>query len=399
MGFGTENDLLLALLKDALTDGDSNTTGLQDIKADWNKVLLVAKQHSVLSLIYPICGEDEALCPQMIQSATKNAAISGAKQSYRLLFLTKYLVGKLREAGIQTIVLKGAATAQFYPVPEYRKSGDVDLLLTDPEQLDLCCKILECCNCIRKESQHALHHVAYETAGGIDVEVHTLLAEPFDHGKINKFLEKLVAKCKEQIVDTEIMGVTLPVLKDGYHAYELLLHMLQHFLRAGFGLKLLCDWVVFWNREVAKEECEIYSRLVRECGLKGFSDMVTRTCCTYLGLNEERVFFMEMGSEYDVEEFMREVLEAEEFGNSSSDRMVVMRGSSVWDYFREFHHQMRLNFPRAGKCFLFWPVLWIVTLINFMKNNRKVRNVSTKQILSKASQRSAIIRQMKLWKT
>lgn len=399
MGFGVENDLLLALLRESLTGADSKAIDWQENSADRKELLLVARQHSVLPLIYPVCVANDGMWPGEILAATQSAAISGAKQSYRLLFLTKFLVGKLKEAGISVIVLKGAATARFYPVAEYRKSGDVDLLLTDPGKLELCCRILEQCGCVRKEAQHALHHVAFETENGIDVELHTLLSEPFDHGKINKYLENLVTECGMQVEDADIMGVALPVLKDGYHGYELLLHMLQHFLRAGFGLKLLCDWVVFWNRGVSDEELAIYLKLVMESGLKGFSDMVTLACCTYLGLRKECVLQMEVGSDYDVEEFMREVLEAEEFGHSSSDRMVVMRGSSLWDYFREFHHQMRLNFPKSGKCFLLWPFLWLFTFVNFVENNQKVRNVSTKAIFSKAAQRSKIIQQMELWKS
>ena len=144
---------------------------------------------------------------------------------------------------------------------------------------------------------------------------------------------------------------------------------------------------------------ELYLRLIKESGLKGFSDTVTLACCEYLGLDEECVFWMQPDSGLDVEAFMMEVIEAEEFGRSSADRMVVMQGNGLWDYFREFHHQMRLTYPRISRCFLFWPILWIITLVNFVKNNKNVRNVSTKAVFSKAAQRSKIIQQMKLWKS
>ncbi len=406
MGLGKENDLLLALLKAALTGeegahwevfcGENAAAGDGTEFRQW---LQIAGAHSVLPLLYPVCVEQEKEYPGDIQEAVEKAAISASKQSYRLLFLSKFLVNQLKEADVPVVILKGVATAQFYPVPEYRKSGDVDLLLTEPDKLDLCCEVLEACGLVRKNEQHALHHISFAAEGGIDVELHTLLAEPFDNRKINQYLENLVGKCSSQVRQTEIMGIILPVLQDGFHAFELLLHMLQHFLRSGFGLKLLCDWVVFWNRECANAECETYLKLVRESGLKGFSDMVTLVCCRYLGLGKDRVAWMELGSDYDTAEFMREILEAEEFGRSSADRMVVMRGSGLWDYFREFHHQMRLNFPKAGKCFLCWPVLWMITLVNFVKNNRKVRNVSTKAVFDKAAQRSKIIQQMKLWKS
>lgn len=76
--------------------------------------------------------------------------------------------------------------------------------------------------------------------------------------------------------------------------------------------------------------------------------------------------------------------------------MVMMRGTGLLDYIREFHHQMHLNFPKAGKCFLVWPVLWVITLVKFLYNNRKVRNISTKEILKEAKRRSKLMEKIKI---
>jgi len=64
--------------------------------------------------------------------------------------------------------------------------------------------------------------------------------------------------------------------------------------------------------------------------------------------------------------------------------MVIVRGSGINGYIREFHHQMNLNYPKCGKIFLFWPVLWIATLIRFIYNNRKIRKTTSVDILKKA---------------
>ena len=254
------------------------------------------------------------------------------------------------------------------------------------------------CGCTVSQEQPALHHVVFRTPENIEVEIHTLLAEPFDNGKINQYLRERVVDCRQNVARADCMGVSLPILDTGYHAYELLLHMLQHFLRSGFGLKFLCDWVVFWNRDVSGEEQKKYLTLVQESGLRGFSDMVTLFCCTYLGLEWEKIEWMDIIGNYDVKSFGREILEAEEFGKSAKDRMVMMRGDRFGDYVREFHHQMRLNFPRASKYIPCWPVLWIVTLVRFLYNNRKIRQVSARSILKKAGQRSRVMEQIHLWK-
>ena len=89
-------------------------------------------------------------------------------------------------------------------------------------------------------------------------------------------------------------------------------------------------------------------------------------------------------------------MDAEEFGKAKN-RMVALRGNGLFDYVREFHHQMHLNFPKAGKIFLFWPVLWMITLIRFLRNNRKVRSVSSKELFESAGKRGKLVKGMKLF--
>lgn len=363
----------------------------------WDKLKKMATAHGVLSLLY---RELPADLPESakVQTQAQKAAGKSAMQCYHLLFQSKYMIGKLEAVGLSVVLLKGVGTAAYYPEPELRKSGDVDLLLIDKDKTELACKVLEDCGCIVKERQYALHHVVLTSPEGIDIELHTMLAEPFDNEKINKYMECKLAECKAGICRKDVCGVELPVLSPDFYAYELLLHMLQHFLRSGFGLKFLCDWVVFWEQEMEDSYKEHYLCLVEESGIRGFSDMITQICCTYLGLSKDAVAWMRPWKEYELTEFMKEILEAEEFGKSNSDRMVVLRSNGISGYVREFHHQMRLNFPKYGKCIVLWPMLWIITMLRFLINNRKIRKVSSGSIFRKAGQRSRLLMQIRLWK-
>ncbi len=387
-----EESCLLKLLRGELTGEYERLR-----PCEWENLFHVAKKHRVLSFLYHSLTEGEQV-PEWLKDEAVREARYTVQQSYRLLFLSRYLIRRLEEANIPVVLLKGAGTAGYYPVPELRKSGDVDLLLLAPKKTREAGKILEKAGCIMQEKQPTLHHIIYQTSEGIEVELHILLAEPFDNGEMNRYLHKKLSECEENIRRSVIMGIELPILDTAYHGYELLLHMLQHFLRAGFGLKLLCDWVVFWNHEAEETEKKKYLKLVKESGIKGFSDMVTLTCIRYLGLKAENVAWMELGKGYDIEGFLLDILEAEEFGRSAANRMVALRSQSPFDYIREFHHQMRLNFPISGKNVLCWPFLWVITLVRFLRNNRIVRRISTMSILGKAKQRSRMMRQIGLFK-
>ncbi len=359
-------------------------------RAAAEQVYQMADRHAVLSLV----AERFFDYPQLEQRA-REVCRQTALRSYRLLFLTKYVVAALRESGIDTVVLKGASTAYYYREPELRKSGDVDLQLLDPSRIHDAERVLLQKGFRTNTRQNANHHLSMLSPDGIEVELHSMLAEPFDNAEINRYLVQLTGRLGQHIQEREIMGVRLPVLSDGLQAFHLLIHMLQHFLRAGFGMKLLCDWAVFWNGAVEEKECALYRRLTADTGLENFSRMITSVCVYHLGLQGRNNGWLcrRLFSKEDEERFWWDILEAEEFGRSDSKSMVVLRHRGLKGYIREFHHQMHLNFPRADKCFLLFPVLWVVTLVRFLRNNRRVREVSLAQVLRTADRRS---RQMEL---
>ena len=403
---------ILGLLKIAL---NPNSDGLgaspEDLKdllsdmtsGDWNELAELSVRNSVAGLLYDLMEQVPDI-PEFARKRMTGFARKVVRANYRMLIVNRQLKEVLSEEGIDYCVMKGLAAASDFPVPDLRKSGDIDILLTDVNSADRAVKAIGKLGFIPEKDQHSLHHISMSDNTGLEIEVHTMLAEPFDNQKINEYLEKLVPECRNHVRKKEVMGIEIPVLEDSYHAYELMLHMLQHFLRAGFGVKLLCDWVVLWNRGLDEESRKQYMKLVNDSGIKGFSDMITRTCIKYLGLKRENVLWMEpfkngrqrQEQEEETEIFMDELRDAEEFGKSKN-RMVALRGNGLFDYVREFHHQMHLNFPKAGKVFLIWPVLWTLTLIRFLRNNRKVRSVSSKELLESAGKRGKLVKGMNLF--
>ena len=366
---------------------------------DYARVIAVAESHKVMALLHPVL--EHAGLQESIWKIVDRKGEQTVRQSYRLLMLSRYVIGLLKENGIDAILLKGCGTAAWYPVPELRKSGDIDLLFKSEDETRKALQILAQQGFVTTEDQPANHHIVCESRDSVSLELHMSLAEPFDSEKTNRFL----ADCQKEyfahrrVVDC--MGVAFELTSDGYHAFYLLLHMLQHYVRAGFGVKLLCDWVVFWESSLSEEEKKIFLRLTQESGTFGFAVMMTRVCVKYLGLREKQVEFLMQAEPKDVcdltEELMAEIFEAEEFGHSSKDRMVVLRGTGLMDYAWEFHHQMKLNYPKAGKIMVLYPVLWIMTLCGFLYRNRTLRKVSGRQILKKAKKRSQLTEQMRLF--
>lgn len=386
-----EDKLLLELLSEELR-GTQN--GEKHAGVNWQQLFARADRHRVLALLYNRIDTEATVETKQTWLAKSKSAVL---QSYHLLLTAKYVVELLEENQIPCVLLKGVTIANCYPVPELRKSGDVDVLLLDPKQKKQTEELLLKAGFSKSSEQHGSHHTVWYSPERIEAEIHTRLVELFTDDAANKTMDKQFAEISGQICRKNIMGVEFPVLREGFQAYHLLLHMLVHYMHSGFGLRLLCDWVVFWNNPVEQGEKEIYLRLVTESGLQKFSDMITSLCVHFLGLAEPELgntLFVE-----EAEEYLQEILEAEEFGTSDSDRLVVLQGTGIGAYIKEFHHQMKMNYPKAGKVWILWPVLWVCTLVRFVTNNHKLRRTSSWNILKKTHERSHKIKGLQLFQT
>ena len=393
-----EEQQLIHLLKEALTPDQEERQPLDLSEKALDRVIDLAGKHSVLSLLYdrlmelPLTNEQEHV--------VRRTAERVAQQNYHLLFLAKYLTGLFEEEQIAAVLLKGSVTASYYPVPELRKSGDVDLFVSDqadPARI----RVLLMQHGIKEQSkQHANHHISFDSPDGITIEIHTELIEQTGKKQLDSYVKANRNICLQHRVKKEVMGIELYSFDDAYQAYFLLIHMVEDFLRAGFGLKLLCDWVVVWNHGMEEGEKQTFLRLVTESGIYGFARMITAVCVQYLGLKEEPVAFL-MESEpierMKVESFFCDVLEAEEFGRSGKERMVVLQQGGLAGLVREFQHQVQLTYPNASKHWICMPVLWVMLFFGFLHRNRTLRKVSTWEVIKSARKRGRQAEQMDLF--
>ena len=380
------------------TSGQTAVDALTIESALWCNIIRLAREHAVLPLLYNVLAERDDI-PKELWEQSEQQSRKIVARGYRFLFLDKYITELLGAQGITAITLKGLVTATRYPVPELRKAGDIDILVTDEADFKEACDILVQEGFHMESVQHSLHHTAFANPEGIVVELHGMLAEPFSDAQVNQFLKELLPEYTKTASDNTYWGVTLKEPAPAYHAFYLILHMLQHFLRAGFGLKNLCDWVVFWNQGMSEAEQQLFASFLKQSKTEGFVRILTAACVRYLGLRKEQVEFLhpETVSRSVIDEFIAEIFESEEFGKADKERMVAVEGTGLGAYAKEFHHQMCLNYPKASRIFLIWPVLWICTLHQFLKNNRTLRKISSVAVLKKARKRGKLVEQMRLF--
>lgn len=391
---GETERTLLEFLGQSLKKSNSDCETPDCSAEEWMQILVLAERHEVLALLENILDLDKLPEGYKLGLQFKNART--VHKGISLQALNSRLTALLNKEGITAVTLKGSAVARFYPVPEFRKTTDIDLFLFSETDAEKAGDIL-CANGFKfSEEWHANHHLVMISEKGETVELHTAWADEFKEKYLNQYLEKIQKDSIKHCLPIDYEGARLYVYETAWQGYYLLIHMLQHFVGSGFGLRNLCDWVVLWENCDDEKARKDFFKMACDSGTAEFAKAVTAVCVKYLGFDMEKSpVSVENITENDVTDMLlRDILDAGEFGYSEPERMVGMDGNSLTAYIKEFHHQMHINFPRVGKVVLFWPVLWLATLIRFLNNNRKFNRAPISKIIKKAGNRGNLVRQL-----
>lgn len=361
---------------------------------EWKRLLALADCHEILPLIED--GLEQDNIPEEQRRIIQLKTAKTVHKGIQLQVLNSRLTALLEKAGIIAVTMKGSAVARFYPVPEYRKTTDLDLFIASANDVGKAVRILRDNGFAPSGKWHANHHIVLVSGKNEVVELHTTWAEAFKEKHLNQYLERCQKESVQHVHLVEWQGLQMYAYETAWQAFYLLIHMLQHFVGSGFGLRNLCDWVVLWENCDEEKARRDFWEMACESGTAEFAKAITAICVRYLGLNPKK---SPVPAEHPAEkgvtdELLRDILDAGEFGYSEAERMVGMEGNSLAAYVREFHHQMHINFPKAGRIAVFWPVLWGATLVRFLRNNKKLNRAPISAIMKKAGERGKLVKRL-----
>lgn len=381
----------------ALTNCICDTKPDSPLEIDIN----LARRSSVTSLLYPIIDyvDDEK------KGAIQSMAEQSVNRFYKMSYIARYLQKILMDNGIISILLKGPATAAYYPVPEYRAFGDIDLLLYDPNDYDKADKLFGEQGIRRTATQDSHHHTSY-LYDNVCIELHRKVVREFAQKKVNERIDSIFTLEERNICRKKILGCEYTVLKPELELLYMTLHMIEHLCNAGFGIKLLCDYVAALNGNSEEDTVSQYRGYIDMLGLNTFVLRMSDICVAYLGLSEP-VYKQLTGksantelilNDHTVDELLNEIFDTGLFGSDNSSRIVALNENGIIGLIKEFHHQTKENFPKASKCPLTWPGLWIATFVIFVRNNKKIRGIGMLDVIREADRRGQIIGKMNLFK-
>ena len=320
---------------------------------------------------------------------------------YQIDQFTRHTVSLLRDNGIDCILLKGISLASCYPVPEYRKLGDLDLYISRKSDVSRAQKLLEADGYIA-ENELSDHHLTYhytfpKTGRRFLLELHYRVVGMYQYDRTNQIVDQVYSSENLVPVPQTINNFTYFVLPPSEYVFYMIHHMLKHYLYSGFGIRLLCDFTFYLQKHADEIAFDKIHTWCRDSRISHLYEIVLETCRIYLGLPQH----IDSETHYDPQdckEFLIRILEDGDMGTDVSSELV---GSTSYQkvnlvtYFKEGHVQMKVRFPRASRCPVLWPFLWSVTFLCFVRNTYKVRNTTLRQTLQnfrKSNQKTKLIR-------
>ena len=236
---------------------------LQSEKVEWNKenrseiqladlqaLFQLAEKHKVLPMICEAVCDTPAVGgmePEILAALKKRAVQQVILQSMKtneFLALNRYL----RKEGLHPLVVKGIVCREQYPNADYRQSGDEDILISENE-FEQCHRAMLSYGMLpvnQEGDASVAHEISYRKPGTpLYIEMHKFLFSPESqaYGDWNRFFEQ-VHECPEVLYVQDTAVLTLNYTD---HLLYLICHAFKHCIHSGFGIRQVCDIVLFAN--------------------------------------------------------------------------------------------------------------------------------------------------------
>ena len=339
-------------------------------------------------------AQKQYMAPFLLQDLKGTACFEYVKRQAKMMMFNYYQIEELtikttqllEAEHIPYILLKGISLAACYPVPEYRKLGDLDLLILDQEKLELTKKVLKD-NQYEEEEEESDHHLTYfyKFSNGRRhiIEVHYRIVGVYHYAPTNHVIDQVFSGQHLKPVIQRIEGRNYPVLPPTEYTFYMLHHMLKHYLYDGFGIRLLCDFSLYVEKNGKDIDFTQLNEWCSKSGMAYFFATIMDCCKKYLGLSKMIPGMLSI-PENECDQFMTQILGGHEVGNEKQSSLVysgTYRRANLFACFKEGHTQMKVRFPKLGRIVPIWPVVWGFTFYHFVKNTYKVRNTTLRQTI------------------
>ena len=365
---------------------------------DWNAIFHLARVHKVLPLVYQaaytLMDPDDAA---RIRIRVRKTVMLQTLKTHEFLLLNE----NLREAGCEPIVVKGLVCRNLYPQPDLRPSSDEDILIPEDQFAD-CCRVLREFGMdtdIPEDKWPEYFEVTFQKKDSpLYLEVHKSLFSPQSeaYGHWNCFFEN-ARECA--IRDAEVL-----TLSGTDHLFYLLCHAFKHFIHSGFGIRQVCDIVLYANKKGQSVDWkQVYDNC---CKIRAeyFAAALFRIGESYLGFDPVKAGYPDFWQELPAEEtdMLMDLLSAGVYGSATKSRVHSSnltlnavsadrqgrRGKGLKTSLFPSAQDLSGRYPYLEKRPWLLPVAWLLRPFHRLKKNPRLLRQKRETVASATPQAS-----------
>lgn len=366
---------------------------------DFEKVYECAKKQATVLPSFLKLNEysiDSELKQKILSELINQTALTARNYSHHA-----YLHKLMRKHAIDYCILKGVASAYYYPQEMSRQMGDVDFIVKkeDFKRVDAI---------LKQEGFRAwnMHHVCHEAYSKDDMhfEMHfdfVGMPEKEHEDKVRDALQDFFKETRE--VQEGMFTFVIP--NDFYHGLVMLMHTQKHLIAEGFGLRHLCDWAVFIQSIDDFEK--IFKDKLQKIGLWNYATILSRACSIAFDLPNQSY----MSDDFDLaRKLLNDIIDGGNFGANNNqriyesmfitdyDRHIVNRNRPI-QFVRTMNSMIEINWPKTKQHPIFIIFGWIYFPLRriFRILLKKRAPVKLKQAYCKSKDRKELYERIHLY--
>lgn len=307
-------EVFLSVLRSALW---GHPVQVPDGFNDWGAVMKLANMQAVNGLVWNVMVTNQKIkssIPEQAVAAMRDIPKNNLSMHTKLNNALILVVTTLREHGIEPVLLKGQGLAKYYPVPELRQCGDIDLYVgldNYEKAYDVLKPIVS--DIDEKDRIWEGDKHFHANIGSVLIEVHRF-AEVFMDKTLNQVYQSYAENGLESnLASLDFGGISVTTPANDFNVYYVFKHLWHHCVSSGVGLRQLCDLAVFLS--IHDVDRDYLGRILTE--MKDMKPWKTFGCVLvdYLGLPEHRFPFYDSRRRHKGELLLKLILSDGNFGH------------------------------------------------------------------------------------
>lgn len=316
--FNKEENLLIKLLSDSLTEAEDN---FDFSEVDFRYLFKIADKNAVNMIVFDKLKDLRTLIDNELYM--KWLYLASRKLSIReeVLSTQKRLTSLLEKAGIKYFVFKGFCAATYYNKPELRETGDIDFYI-DFNDFSLADSLLKQNGFVLFDDTDDKHW-SYRF-GKTTLEMHYGFWD-MPENDCATFATEYLKKSINNTVSYKIDDYSFYGPNPIAHALILILHIVNHIQRGGIGLRHLYDYISFYKSDLFKENLDEILSVLKKSGLLEFTKIISEISNSFF-LKDNYDFYKNCDKDL-AESLLFDIVKSGNFGGLSEE---TYYGSAVF---------------------------------------------------------------------